>query len=131
MDPEPFIIGLQCHFVEDPALRGLVQFVSSLTAENVAIAEDDGISQTATVRQGIALKATKKVDPKVRLRPYRTFREVDQPPSQFLLRLRNRENAPPSCALFEADGGFWKIEAVENIAEYLKDALPKGVMVIH
>lgn len=130
MDPEVFVIGLQSHFVEDMPLKSLLQIASSLTAENVAIAEDDGIAQTATVRQGISLKANRKIEPKVKLRPYRTFREVEQPASTFLFRLRSRENAPPSCALFEADGGVWKLEAVKNIAAFLKDELPKDVQVI-
>ncbi|HVI10510.1 MAG TPA: hypothetical protein VND65_19635 [Candidatus Binatia bacterium] len=130
MDPEEFVIGLQSNFVEDAALRSLLQTSSSLTAENVAIAEDDGISQRATIRQGVSLKENRKIEPKIKLRPYRTFREVEQPASTFLFRLRNRENAPPLCALFEADGGAWKLEAARNVATFLRDELPKNVQVI-
>jgi hypothetical protein len=120
-DPESFIIALNTGFVETLELKALIGLVSSLTAENVAIAEDDGVSQKATVRSGVALKTTKKVEPKVKLKPFRTFREVEQPASVFLFRLKNGgEGCPPSCALFEADGGAWKIEAVRNIEKWFK-----------
>lgn len=130
MDPEQFVISLQSHFVEDAASKALLALASSLTAENVVIAEDDGISQVATARQGVSLKTNKKIEPKVKLRPFRTFREVEQPASMFLFRLQSRENQPPSCALFEADGGAWKLEAVSNISAFLKEELPKEVQVI-
>lgn len=125
MEPEAFVISLNSLFVENSALKSILALTSSLTAESVNVSEDDGISQTATTRQGIALKSTKKIDPKVDLCPYRTFREVEQPSSTFLFRLRGREGQAPECALFEADGGAWKLEAVKNISEFLKDELPK------
>ena len=55
----------------------------------------------------------------VTLRPYRTFNEVEQPASQFVFRINKLAN----LALFEADGGKWKLEAVESIANYLKNEL--------
>ena len=48
----------------------------------------------------------------MKLRPYRTFKEIDQPESQFLLRLNENGN----IGLFEADGGMWKLEAKKSIA---------------
>jgi hypothetical protein len=130
MDPEAFVIALQSMFVEDPPLKALLSLAQNLTAENVSIAEDDGISQKATVRQGVSLKTTRKIEPKVKLAPFRTFREVPQPSSVFLFRLRSREDNTPECALFEADGGAWKLQAVNNIAQYLSEELPKEVKVI-
>jgi hypothetical protein len=129
--PESFVIALQSQFVDDPSLKGLLALASSLTAENVAVAEDDGIAQSATVRQGISLKTNRKIEPKVKLRPFRTFREIEQPASIFLFRLQSREGQPPSCALFEADGGAWRLEAVESIGTYLRKELPKGVRIIY
>ena len=55
------------------------------------------------------------------LRPYRTFPEVEQPASSFIFRMK--ENDGVCCALFEADGGAWKNEAMRNIKEYLKENL--------
>ena len=53
------------------------------------------------------------------LAPYRTFLEVEQPESDFVLRV----NKEAKLALFEADGGFWKLEAVRLVKEYLSDNL--------
>jgi hypothetical protein len=71
------------------------------------------------------LKTAEKIRARVTLAPYRTFREVEQPRSEFLFRLRNK--APdnlPECALFEADGGRWKLDAMLTIKEWLKDRKP-------
>lgn len=54
------------------------------------------------------------------LRPYRTFREVEQPASEFVFRLRSLNGEVPWCALFEADGGKWKLDAVLKIKAWLE-----------
>mgnify|MGYP003258251653 FL=1 len=53
------------------------------------------------------------------MQPYRTFLEVKQPASDFLLRI-DKDGHP---ALYEADGGAWKLEAKRNIAGYLSAQL--------
>ena len=45
---------------------------------------------------------------------------MEQPASDFLLRLEQRSGRP---ALYEADGGAWKLEAKRNIAAYLGEKL--------
>lgn len=55
----------------------------------------------------------------VELAPYRTFLEVEQPESQFIFRMKDG----PRCAIFEADGGAWRNQAITNIREYLKNEL--------
>ena len=122
-DPEAFVIALQVNFTAAGDRDKLVKLCQSLASENVATAEDDGISQTAIVRKGAALKASAKIDPRVALAPYRTFREVSQPVSDFLFRLKSREGQPPLCALFEADGGQWKIDAAEAVRAYIAGKL--------
>jgi hypothetical protein len=52
----------------------------------------------------------------VKLSPFRTFIEVEQPESLFVLRGRKG----PQWALFEADGGLWKIKAIQNIKNWLE-----------
>ena len=44
---------------------------------------------------------------------------MEQPASDFLLRL-DKDGRP---ALYEADGGAWKLEAKRNIAAYLGEKL--------
>ena len=65
------------------------------------------------------------------LRPIRTFTEVKQPKSAFVFRMEQGSNETVNAALFEADGGAWKIEAMENIKDYLRAELKDtGVKVI-
>jgi hypothetical protein len=117
---EQFIIGLQSHFVPGAGDTDYVlKMASALAAEAVSTADDDGISQRVAVRTGVALKSQEIVKPRIKLAPYRTFREVDQPVSDFVFRLRGRHEDTPMCALFEADGGRWKLDAVQAIAVWL------------
>lgn len=118
---EEFVIGLQSRFVQDGDVREVLKQASSLEASTVALSEDDGISQRTTVRQGIQLKETVTVKGRVRLMPFRTFREVAQPASEFVFRLRSREGQVPECALFEADGGKWKLDAMLTIQQWLSE----------
>ena len=53
------------------------------------------------------------------LKPFRTFLEVAQPESEFILRVNDKGN----IGLFEADGGVWKLEAKRNIAAYFEKEL--------
>lgn len=119
MDREEFVIGLLSRFVSTPDLQEVVKLASSLTVSQVVQAEDDGVSQKTTVKQGIQLKQDVTVKGRVSLRPYRTFREVEQPASEFVFRLRSWDGGIPECALFEADGGAWKLNAVLTIKVWL------------
>jgi hypothetical protein len=44
---------------------------------------------------------------------------VDQPISSFIFRMKDDRCGGVQCALFEADGGAWKINAMEAIKAYL------------
>lgn len=119
VDYENMMITLKSKFVETPELLELVKLLGSITEENSATASDDGFTQNVVVRKGIAMKENKMVKPIVKLKPYRTFNEVDQPESEFLLRL----SEGGYVSLYEADGGAWKLQARKNVAEYLKNSL--------
>lgn len=66
----------------------------------------------------------------VELVPFRTFVEINQVPSAFIFRARaakdpysdNKETKDIQFALFEADGGAWRIEAASRIKKYLEKA---------
>jgi hypothetical protein len=83
---------------------------------------DDGITQEVQVRRGLSgvLKDKVALKPIVRLSPYRTFREVEQPQSEFLLRVRLNNSDVPTAALFEADGGAWINQATETVVQYIQ-----------
>ncbi len=118
-DQEEFNIMLQSMFINDADRNLVLDFASHLKIEKGAEVQDNGISQMATVRDGVASLAQAKTPNPVTLRPYRTFNEVEQPASQFVFRINKSAN----LALFEADGGKWKLEAVESVANYLKNEL--------
>lgn len=119
MPADEFNIMLQSKFLNQYARENVIDFASKLVIEDGSDIEDDGVSQITTVKQGVASRAKAKAPNPVKLAPYRTFLEVTQPASNFILRLDKNAN----LALFEADGGFWKIQAVRLVKEYLSENL--------
>ncbi len=122
MSADEFNIMMQSKFLNQYDRENTIDFASKLVFEDGADIEDDGVSQITTVKQGVASRAKAKAPNPVKLAPYRTFLEVKQPESDFILRLDKNAN----LALFEADGGFWKIQAVRLVKEYLSENL-KGI----
>ena len=122
IDHERFVIGVQSKFVpnEDSAL--LMKFAGTVEGGSIAEYGDDGISQKATVKTGLASKSDAVIPSPVSLRPYRTFTEVEQPESQFIFRMKE-DDYGVQCALFEADGGAWRQVAMEYVKEFLEREL--------
>ena len=118
-----FNIALQSKFLDTEDKATILQVVGNLKEDAVRTMTDDGVSQVTAVRTGVATVADVKVPNPVSLRPFRTFIEVDQPESRFIFRMREGGR----CAIFEADGGAWKLEAKKNIYNYLKEQLDKEV----
>jgi hypothetical protein len=118
-DTEKINIKLQSCFVKNEDRDIMLKVVGNIREEQVNTIGDDGISQSVTAKMGVATVAQVQVPNPVVLAPYRTFVEVDQPESDFIFRLQNG----PRCALFEADGGAWKLKAMKNIQTYLVDEL--------
>lgn len=119
MPYENMMIALKSKFVPTKELNELVKLLGTITEENRTAIADDGFTQSVTVKQGIALVGNTAINPIVKLKPFRTFVEVDQPESEFLVRLRQGGEV----ALFEADGGAWKLQARANIAAKLREML--------
>ena len=121
IDHEPFCINVQSKVLDDPETDRelLLKFAGTVEQGSVTEYGDDGVTQKATVKQGIASKTDAIVPNPVRLRPYRTFIEVEQPVSDFIFRMKDSSHGI-TCALFEADGGAWKNAAMRNVKEYLE-----------
>lgn len=117
---EAFVIALQAAFVRTEELAAVLKLVGNVRDESVRQTTDDGVTQSVVAKQGAVLVAEVPVPNPVTLAPYRTFREVLQPESRFVLRLRS---GGPTCALFEADGGAWKLDAVARVKAWLAPAL--------
>lgn len=131
-DHESFCIGLQSKFVDDPTTDRalLLKFAGTVEAGTVAEYGDDGITQKATVKTGIASKGEAIIPNPAKLKPFRTFIEVDQPESCFIFRMKDHGGI--QCALFEADGGAWKLDAMTAIHDFLEENLKdiKNIVVI-
>lgn len=119
MDTEQFNIMLQSSFADKGDKEVLLKYSGLVRDEAVKTTGDDGISQKVTVKTGVASVAEAVVPNPVSLAPYRTFPEIDQPLSKFIFRMKDG----PRAAIFEADGGAWRNEAMLNIKKYLQQEL--------
>lgn len=116
---EDFFVGVLAQFTQTDDKDYVLRIASNLTTERVVTSDDDGISQGVGLKAGVSLKTQETLRPRVKLAPFRTFREVAQPISEFVFRVKQDGDQMPKLALFEADGGAWKLEARENIARFL------------
>lgn len=126
MTHDQAMISLRSRFVPNEGVDYLLNLLSTVSDESGVKSTDNGVTQTVEARTGVALKANVKVNPIVRLAPYRTFLEVPQPESDFLLRLKpgdKEKGRPAMVCLLEADGGAWKLDAKHAIAEYFREEL--------
>lgn len=119
MPQEEFIIGLRSLFLQDAALDDLVAVAGNLSTQAEVKQEDDGFSQRATVKAGVVRLAEKVINPRVRLTPFRTFLEATQPSSEYIFRIQEGNR----CALFDADAGNWKLDAIQNVQEWLQNRM--------
>ena len=119
MPNEQFIIALQSEFVQDEQVADILKVVGNLETGSTVGTKDDGVSQVVEARVALAKTANVTLPNQIPLRPYRTFIEVEQPVSKFVLRI----HADHRCALFLADGGLWQIDAAKKVAKYIENAL--------
>lgn len=123
MPHEEAIIKLRSAFIPNEGTEYLLDLLSRICKDEGVSSDDNGVSQTVTARQGISLKQFEPVRSRITLRPYRTFTEVEQPESEFILRV----DEDARVGLIEADGGAWKMEAKANVAAYFETTLAEEV----
>lgn len=134
---EDAIIMLRSQFIQNEGTEYLLKLLSRISSEDSVSSTDNGVSQQVSATTGVALKSVEPVRSRISLAPYRTFLEVDQPESEFIVRLKagdKERNTPPQIGIIGADGGAWKLVARHNIAEYfhkeLADLIEKKVVVV-
>ena len=124
---EDALIYLRTRYVQDEGVKSILDVVGNIANEEVQSVSDDGFAQQVTQKAGIQRLEKTTVPNPVKLVPFRTFREVDQPQSEFLIRMKGAEaGTPPMLAVFETDGGAWRQAAVESIKTYLVKELGEG-----
>ena len=128
-DVERFIISLQSQFEQDAMTAALLRLVGNLQDGAVRNFSDDGVTQSVTAKTGIARVGEVEVPNPITLAPFRTFLEIAQPDSRFVFRLKQGDGMP-LCALFEADGGSWQLEAIKRIRDWLRVHIPEEVTIL-
>lgn len=117
---EEVLVMLLSRFLETGDRARAFALLGNIVEKDELQTEDDGVTQRATAKTGIAHLENVSVKNPFELAPFRTFREVNQPASPFLLRLK-RSGGGVYAALFEADGGAWQLEAIRNIRAWLSE----------
>lgn len=128
-DPQKFIIALQVAFLQTDQLLSIIQLTSALKAGEAFETNDDGFSQTVTLKRGEVGTVDKKIPPRVKLIPLRSFAETtldeaNPVESEFLLRFKQGQAGQPTIALFAVDGTKYKALIMQSIKGYLAKALP-------
>lgn len=119
---EEMQIALRTRFQETPDAAYAMKLLSDITTGGKITFNDNGIATSVVTQKGVALQANEAIRPIVRLKPYRTFQEVDQPESPFLIRVSER-----GISFTEADGGMWKLTARQTIKAFLEERLQQEV----
>lgn len=125
---EPFVIKVMSQF-EDSGDRAKVLVYAGNAGHKVnETYKDDGVRQEMTVKTGVVNEEVKEIPNPVQLAPFRTFTEIAQPQSSYIFRAQqSRSGQGIEFALFEADGGNWKVTAVKRIREYFATELEKHI----
>ena len=111
-------IALQTRFQKTPDTDYAMRLLSQITCGGKVTYNDDGVAMSVVTQKGIALQGNETIKPLVSLKPYRTFQELEQPTSVYLIRIDER-----GISFIEADGGMWKLTARQTIKSYFDEAL--------
>jgi len=118
MNFEEAMIALRTRFQRTADTDYALKLLSEITTGAKVTFNDNGIATTVVTQKGIALQGTDNIRPIVSLKPYRTFQEVEQPASDFLIRITDR-----GIKFVEADGGMWRLTARNTIKSFLEEQL--------
>ncbi len=125
---EEFIIGLATKFVQTDGMVALLKLIAAVSDENISTSKDDGLSQEAIVKSGLALEKRVDVPTRPTLKPFRSFPDVDPVESMFLLRAKKGPNGP-TFALLECDGGDWRPKTTALVVDFLRKRLPDYLVI--
>ena len=126
---ERAIVFLKTHFVPTDESEKMVQFISSVKVKSSVKVEDNGMSTMVETKKGIARTAAEELPNYLTLKPYRTFAEVDQPESTYVVRA-SADSGEVEIAFYASDSSEWMVEATKNVAEYLKANIKRDNTII-
>lgn len=117
------LVAMQSCFAPSDEREDVTKVASNIVSTQEATFSDDGISQQVIMKTGVTKKENAIIPNPVRLIPYRTFLEVEQPESEFVFRITEGRGGAPTFKLVAADGGRWEAVAIDNVKSYLMEAL--------
>lgn len=115
-------IAMRTRFQETADTIYALKLLSDICCGAKVVYNDNGIATTVTTQKGVALQSNEQIRPIITLKPYRTFQEVEQPESIFLIRVNER-----GITFTEADGGMWKLKARQTVKAFLEEQLAEEV----
>lgn len=122
-------VALQTRFQDTDDKQYTLTLLSQITTGAKVTYNDIGVATTVVTQRGVSLQTNSTIKPLVKLRPYRTFQEVEQPEGLFLIRIDER-----GITFTEADGGMWRLQARKTakafLEEQLKDLIESGSVVV-
>lgn len=124
MSFEEALIALRTRFESTSDTEYALKLLSDITTGSKVTYNDNGVATSVVTKTGIDLQKNAAIRPIITLRPYRTFQEVEQPTSLFLIRINER-----GITFVEADGGMWKLNARNAVKKYLETALESEISV--
>ena len=122
LDQERFIIELQSKFLDEGDRARVLEYVGNISKDNSIQTQDDGVSQSTTVKKALGRVGHEEFQNPVSLAPWRTFHECEQPYSEFVLRMREGRDGV-ELALFDSEAGRWKLEAIQFIKQWFEQNL--------
>jgi len=123
-DLDDFILFLMTKFFNGGDRDKLLKLVSNIDSSKVSTNQDDGISQTVTLKAGATLKANEDIKNPFVLIPRCGFPEVSESVGSFVFRLhQDKEVKMPTCTLDWIDIPEWKIQHMQQIRVYLFETL--------
>lgn len=111
-------VALMTRFQDGGDREYTLQLLSQITTGAKVTYTDNGVASTIVTQKGAALAQNTTIKPLVKLRPYRTFQEIEQPEGIFLIRISER-----GITFREADGGMWKLTARNTAKAWLQEQL--------
>lgn len=126
MDLEDFNLMMQSCFVESESRAEILACIGSVEDVNSRTLNDDGISQSITVKTGVTTKSKALVPNPVTLMPYKTFSEIEQPNIQYIFRMGDG----PRALLRTVGNPTWRVETIKKIKAYLIENINNENIVI-
>ena len=123
---DQFVPQIQAGFLPTQSRDSLIQVLSHVSHDTTVKAVDDGTAQEVEVRSGIR-KVYQDLPNPVSLQEYCTFPEIEQPMITYVLRL-DRKSDSLQARLIQADGGAWRITAMERIRNWLANHVSVSIL---